>query len=337
MAKRVLHLVGSATGDFYAGLSRLYARDCLSATASPAYEFHVAYVTPDRRWRFPSDLSDEAIAAATPVSLENAVQRLTALEPEVMVPQMFDLPGMTHYRALFDLLEIPYLGNVPDVMALGADKAKARGVVAAAGVCVPEGELLSAGEPPTLVPPAVVKPVDTDNSFGLTLVRQFEAYPAALETAFAYSDRVLVERYIEGREVRCGVIVRDGSLVCLPLEEYSVGPEKPIRHYDDKVGESASGALNLVAKDRSKAWIVAPDDPITPHVWDAARRCHTAFGCRHYSLFDFRVDAGGQPWFLEAGLYCSFARQSVVSVMARAAGISLEELFGLMIRNATEV
>ena len=65
MPLRVLHLVGSAVSEFLADLSRLYARDCLAATADPGrYEFHVAYVTPDGRWRFPVDLSRDAIAAA---------------------------------------------------------------------------------------------------------------------------------------------------------------------------------------------------------------------------------------------------------------------------------
>jgi hypothetical protein len=49
---RVLHLVGSAVSDFLCDLSRLYAEDCLASTAAPArYEFHVAYVTPDRARR----------------------------------------------------------------------------------------------------------------------------------------------------------------------------------------------------------------------------------------------------------------------------------------------
>ena len=54
-----------------------------------------------------------------------------------------------------------------------------------------------------------------------------------------------------------------------------------------------------------------------------------------YSLFDFRIDRDGQPWFLEAGLYCSFAEQSVISVMAKAAGTPLDELFASAIREAT--
>lgn len=66
----------------------------------------------------------------------------------------------------------------------------------------------------------------------------------------------------------------------------------------------------------------------------AARRCHRALRCRDYSLFDFRIDPAGQPWFLEAGLYCSFAEKSVISTMARAAGIGLPELFRAAVTQA---
>jgi len=336
MTLRVLHLVGSAVCEFYCDLSRLYAQDCLESTANPAlYEFHIAYITPDRQWRFPTDLSREAIASASPLSFADAVQTLTALKIDVMVPQMFCIPGMTYYRALFDLLNIPYLGNTPDVMALAINKAKAKSVVAAAGVSVPPGELLRPGNHPLIDPPAVIKPVNADNSLGVVLVRNRSDYDTALKTAFAYADEVLIETFIElGREVRCGIVVQDGQLVCLPLEEYSMDSDRqPIRNYDDKINQNKNGDLNLVAKDSTKAWIVDPGDPITARVWDAAKKCHIALGCRHYSLFDFRIDPSGQPWFLEAGLYCSFAQKSVISMMAKASGISLEKLFHIALNN----
>jgi D-alanine-D-alanine ligase len=332
---RVLHLVGSPTSEFMADLSRLYARDCLAATADPSrYEVHLAYVTPDGRWRFPVDLSPDAIADAPACELPDAVRGLARLHPDVVVPQMFCLPGMTSYRALLDVLGLPYVGSPPDVMALGAHKARAKAVVSAAGVRVPAGEVLARGDRPSLAPPVVVKPEDGDNSLGTTLVRNRAGYAGALDAAFAHSDRALVESYVElGREVRCGVIVRDGELVALPLEEYRVDPViKPIRDHADKISRDPDGELKLVAKDPARAWIVDPADPVTARVWDAARRCHTAMGCRHYSLFDFRIDPDGQPWFLEAGLYCSFARQSVISAMAAAAGLPVPDLFATAIR-----
>lgn len=336
MTLRVLHLVGSAVSDFLVDLSRLYAADALAALADPdRYEFHVALVTPDGRWRFPDDLSDEAIAAAPALPVAEAVDRLRALHLDLMVPQMFCLPGMTTYRALFDLLEIPYVGNPPDVMALGAHKARARAVVAAAGVDVPTGEVLRPGDLPSIPAPSVVKPVGGDNSLGVSLVTGPGDYPAALATAFTDGDEVLVESYVAlGREVRCGVLAGDGELVCLPLEEYDVDEQsKPIRDHADKISRDDDG-LHLVAKDATRAWIVDPADPITQAVWDAAKKCHTALGCRHYSLFDFRIDPDGRPWFLEAGLYCSFASTSVIAVMAGAAGTSLEQLFAATVREA---
>jgi len=135
MTLRVLHLVGSAVSDFLGDLSRLYAMDCLAATADAArYEFHIAYVTPDLQWRFPADLSREAIRSATPMPLAEAVGYISGLDFDVGVPQMFCLPGMTIYRALLDVLGIPYLGNTPDVMALGADWCNAaRGFMFAVG------------------------------------------------------------------------------------------------------------------------------------------------------------------------------------------------------------
>ena len=69
-------------------------------------------------------------------------------------------------------------------------------------------------------------------------------------------------------------------------------------------------------------------------MWDAARRSHAALGCRHYSLFDFRIDPDGRPWFLEAGLYCSFSDRSVVATMAAAAGIGIDDLYRTALQGA---
>ena len=99
-------------------------------------------------------------------------------------------------------------------------------------------------------------------------------------------------------------------------------------------GATRDGALELVAKDPTRAWIVDPGDPVTERVWAVARRCHAALGCRHHSLFDFRIDPAGRPWFMEAGLYCSFSPVSVISTMASAAGIPTDELFQIAVSNA---
>ncbi|GAA3232810.1 hypothetical protein GCM10017691_27800 [Pseudonocardia petroleophila] len=333
MPLHVLHLVGSAVDDGFADLSRLYARGALQALADPdRYRHSVAHVAPDGRWRFPADLERGSIAAAAPLAPGAAVAHLAGLGVDLALPQMFCRPGMTSYRALFDVLGIPFLGNTAEVMALAAHKGRAKAVVAAAGVAVPAGELLRPGDRPGVAVPAVVKPVDADNSDGVTLVRDPAGFDAALAGAFAHSGEVLVETYVElGREVRCGVVVRDGELVCLPLEEYALDR---VRTRADKLARDPDGELYLVAKDATRSWIVDPADPVTAAVHDAALRAYAALGCRHYGLFDFRVDPDGRPWFLEAGPYCSYAPTSVVAVMARAAGIEPAELFAAGVAEA---
>jgi D-alanine-D-alanine ligase len=334
---RVLHLVGSAIDDFYCDLSRMYAADCLESRANPdRYEFHIAYITPDRAWRFPDSLDQAAIDCAIPLPLAEAVGVLTKLNIDVMLPQMFCIPGMTVYRALFDLLNIPYVGNPADLMALTANKVKTKAIVAAAGVKVPYSALLHPGDYTQIALPVVIKPVDTDNSLGVVFVKTAAECEKMRQMAFIDTSEVMVEEFIAlGREVRCGIIEREGELVCLPLEEYAMDAiDRPIRSYADKLTRTEDGTLTAVAKNNAQSWIVDPQDPITTSVWDAAKKAHTALGCRHYSLFDFRIDPHGQPWFLEAGLYCSFANMSVITTMAKSAGISIDELFQMLLANA---
>ena len=181
----VLHLVGSAESEHYADISRMYAQNCIQATADESrYDFLIAYISPDRLWRFPSNLDRDSIADTQPFTFSEAVMFLAKKDIDVAVPHMFCLPGMTQYRALLDLLKIPYVGNRPDTMAIAADKGKARAVVSAEGVQVPEGVLLRRGDvfEPRL--PAIVKPTNTSNSVGVTLVRQKKRLPGCFEDRF---------------------------------------------------------------------------------------------------------------------------------------------------------
>lgn len=328
--RRVLHLIGSPTSDFYLDLSEVYARGCIEALEDPSrYEFLIALVTPDGAWRFPASLAAHHVAAAPRLDRARALAHLAALAPDAALPQMFCFAGMTDYRALLDLLEIPYLGNRPMQMALAADKAKTRAIVADAGVAVPPGELVRRGDRPTLTLPVVVKPNASDNSDGVHLVTSPHDLGPALDDAFGYSATVLVERFVAlGREVRCGIVERGGALHALPLEEYFVDRQtRPIRKREHKLQPVATGGLALAAKSAAQSWIVDATDPIVAPVTAMAERAYEALGCRQYGLFDFRIDPQGRPWFLEAGLYCSFSPQSVIATMMAAAGTSLDTFF----------
>ena len=334
---RILCLVGSPTSDFFRELSELYAGGCLAALGDLSrFAFTVLHISPGPVWRLPESLSPDSILAAPILTFGEAMAELEQRTFDVALPQMFCLAGMTTYRALLETLGLPYLGNRPAQMAISADKALARSIVAAAGVNVPPAELLRPGETPAIAPPVVVKPCRADNSDGVSLVTDRQGYPAALTTAFGHDDAVLVERYIDlGREVRCGVLQRGKELIALPLEEYRVDPvDRPIRTAAQKLRRASDGKLELAAKAQTEAWIVDAADPIVERVQAAAKCCHIALGCRHYGLFDFRIDRDGHPWFLESGPYCSFSPGSVIATMAAAAGIPLDVLFDTVVTEA---
>ncbi|MHC5721244.1 MAG: D-alanine--D-alanine ligase family protein, partial [Nostoc sp.] len=106
------------------------------------------------------------------ISLPEAIQFIMSQNIDLVIPHMYCIPGMTYYRALFDLLKISYIGNTPDVMAIAAHKGKTKAIVAAAGVKVPFGELLRQGDVPTIPPPSIVKPTSAANSMGVSLVKE---------------------------------------------------------------------------------------------------------------------------------------------------------------------
>ena len=337
MGARLLHLVGSPTDAFHEELSLLYARSALAALQGTTDHEHViAHVAPGGPWRFPAAMDDDTLAATEPVDLATAVATLQDAGVDAVLPQMFCRAGMVEHRALMDVLGLPHLGNTAATMALGADKARTRAVVAAAGVRVPEGAVVRRGDPRPAVAVehrVVVKPVDADNSAGVALVAPDDGddtwFQAVADACAADgAGRALVERYVPlGREVRCGVLATRDGLVPLPLEEYAVDEATaPVRLAASKLARSGSGDLGLVAKDPTRAWIVDTDDPVVPAVHEAALAAYDAMGCRHHGLFDLRIDPEGRPWFLEAGLYCSYAPTSVVATMARAAGIDLPAL-----------
>ncbi|MBF4160266.1 D-alanine--D-alanine ligase family protein [Nocardioides acrostichi] len=335
--RTVLHIAGSPTSHAFADLSRLYARAALATLRERTPHRHeVIWVDPDGSWRPVADLEPGTLAVAPQLSLLEGLAHVADLAPDAALPQLFCRAGMTTVRAVLEAIGVPIVGNDAVTMSLGADKDRARALVAAEGVAVPEATLLRPGDeavPGTAMSPVVVKPADADNSDGVTLVRSGGDLAGAVARARRHATghagaRVLVERYVPlGREVRCGVLEIDGELVTLPLEEYAVDEtSKPVRDRADKLRGSGAD-LALVAKDAEHAWVVDPADPVTAPVHAAALACYRALGCRHYGLFDFRVDPEGRPWFLEAGLYCSFSPSSVLVVMAAAAGIGLATQF----------
>ncbi|MEL7499640.1 MAG: D-alanine--D-alanine ligase [Planctomycetota bacterium] len=349
MRKRhVLQLTGSPKDTFHEQLSLAYARDCEQALGSDA-DFIFLHTRPGGQHLILSSLHPQSIKNAKPITLGQAIETICMTQPELALPQMFCREGMTTYRSLLDLVGVSYIGNLPHTMALTFDKARTRSIVSVAGVRVPTGLVIDFNSPSWQSPsshtdafsrfefPVIVKPSCSDNSMGVTLVDDAESLGEAISHAAEFSTEVLVEQFIApGREVRCGVIDVKGELKCLPLQEYDVSGDHPIRLPPDKVTKNLTGDVELTSRLKSTSHAVSLEDPATETVHDLARKAHIALGCRHYSLFDFRIDDDGQPWFLEAGLYCSFANSSVIATMASYDSIELRDLFSELAQQSQE-
>ena len=335
----VLQLTGSPKDTFHEQLSLTYARDSADSLGEHA-DFLFLHTSADGQHFILSSLDADAIAKAQPISLGHAIEAIQLMKPDLALPQMFCEEGMTTYRSLLDLLGIRFIGNNAHTMALTHNKARTRSLVSAAGVSVPAAVLIDFGNRSWQSEqsrseafsrfefPVVVKPSRSDNSMGVTLVESADELSHAITEAATFSSEVLVEQFIApGREVRCGVVETGGELRCLPLQEYGVDAENPIRLPAGKLTHQNDGSIELTSRLKKTSFAVSIDDPINQAVHEQARMAHVALGCRDYSLFDFRIDRDGHPWFLEAGLYCSFANSSVISTMARYAGIEVCDLF----------
>jgi D-alanine-D-alanine ligase len=327
-SRKVLHLIGSRQDCFYHDLSVLYARACDECTDLDRehYDFHYATVGLDGSWSFPTDLSDTALEKAPRMSIAAAIAYIDRMNFDVMVPHMFCVEGMTRYRSLFDLLQIPFLGNHDYTVWPSTDKATTKQVLEPVGVPVPRGELLVKGEkewPTTIKVPFVVKPCNEDNSRGITLVKREEDAAAAIAYGFSFDPRVVVDEYIAGREVRAACIEEeDGTLTVLPKIEYFLEDIRTSAHKlaTDKSGKLSTNAIREAKRDGDRQCPAELSDTLHARIDEAVKKAHRALKCRHYSLYDIRVDADEQPYILEAALFCSFSPLSVIPAMAQHAG-----------------
>merc|ERR1719230_2402333 len=171
--------------------------------------------------------------------------------------------------------------------------------------------------------PLVVKPCNEDNSRGITLVKKEEDLAAAMQYAFSFDPRVVVDDYIAGREVRAAVIEEeDGSLTVLPKIEYFLEDIRTSAHklQTDKTGKLSSNAIVAAKKDGDRQCPANLSPLVHQRIDDMVKRSHKVLNCQHYSLYDIRIDDNDQPFILEAALFCSFSPLSVIPAMANQAG-----------------
>lgn len=190
-------------------------------------------------------------------------------------------------QATLDLHGVRYTGSGYLGSALAMNKGLTKTLLRAAGIAVPEGITLRRGETPyaSVGFPCVVKPCSGGSSVGTSIVKSEAEYAAALDFAFRYEDRVLVETYIHGRELTVGVM--DGA--AMPVIE--IIPKSGFYDYKNKY---QAGATEEICP-------AAIGAEATARVQRLAERVSAALMIDAYCRCDFLWDTGRDEMFcLEA-------------------------------------
>lgn len=205
---------------------------------------------------------------------------------------------------------IPYTGSGAIASAAAFDKRLAKGILHRNGIPTPEYEVIRRGGAPGLRPPVVVKPPCQGSSIGVYRVFQEKDWKPALDGAFAFSDELIIERYVEGRELTVGIV---GTEVLPAVEIVAQGG------WYDFEAKYTSGKTEYIVPAAIPADVAARCAAM-------ALRTFTALGCRGMGRVDLRLANDGQAFVLELNNIPGFTETSLLPKAARAAGMSFAEL-----------
>jgi D-alanine-D-alanine ligase len=168
--------------------------------------------------------------------------------------------------------------------------------------------------------PVIIKPNDQGSTVGLSVVKKEEEISKAIETAFQYSNLIVIEEYIPGREMTVAIL-EDKPLLVLEII-----PKSGLYDYESKYTSGMS------------EYIVPAD--VTEDVFNKMQQqAITAFRslrCEVYGRVDFRLNDENIPFCLEVNTLPGMTGTSLVPKMAYAVGISFEELIDRIIRNSID-
>jgi D-alanine-D-alanine ligase len=234
-------------------------------------------------------------------------------------------------QGMLELLGLPYTGSGILASALCMDKARAGGVMAGAGLNVPDFEELDIKEGVAaevverLVGryglPLVVKPVREGSTIGLTIAQDAEGVASGLVLAARYDRRVLVQRFQSGTEITVGVLATPELQVLPTLEIVS---ENPVYDYDAKY---TAGRSHHIIPARIP-------EPAREAAAQAAGRAFTLLGCSGMARVDIIVDSASTPWILEVNTVPGLTSLSLLPDAAKAAGIGFDELVKRLVDHA---
>lgn len=225
-------------------------------------------------------------------------------------------------QGLLEVLGLPYTGSGVLASALAMDKEASKMAflyhnipVAPFRVMTKEEKDLSLVDFPL---PWVVKPVAEGSSIGVSIVRDEQEIAGALEVAFSYDRKILIEKYIKGKEIQIGVL---GQRVLGGVE---VRPSAEFYSYEAKYTPGLTEYIlppevDAAAYDTLKAM---------------ALKAHNALGCKGATRVDFILDESGVPYILEVNTIPGMTETSLLPKIAGLSGIGFPALVEEMLKLA---
>jgi D-alanine-D-alanine ligase len=233
-----------------------------------------------------------------------------------------------------ELAGVPYVGSGVFASAAAMDKDVAKRLMRAAGLAVARAMTLRAGDPvpgfaevaAELGRPLFVKPARLGSSVGVSKADGEEEFAAAVAEAFRHDEKILVEAFVRGREVECGVLQdADGTLRASVPGEIVPTNRHAFYTYEAKY------------LDADGADVKAPADlpaQVTRRVQEMSREAFVALGCEGLARVDFFLDADGKLTVNEVNTLPGFTNISMYPKAFAASGISYPELVERLIGHA---
>jgi D-alanine-D-alanine ligase len=263
------------------------------------------------------------------------IRRLRETAPDVAFIAMHGRDGEDGtVQELLEILGIPYTGSGVLACARATDKVLAKHLMLEAGIPTPEffafnetafRELGAAEALPAIEErldfPIVVKPSSQGSALGIKFARSADDVPAALVAAFSYDSRVLLERYVDGRDLAVSILDDE------PLPVVEAVPRDD--EFYDFEARYEIGRTDFVCPAQLA-------DGVTDQAQDLALRTYRLLGCSAFARVDLMLDAADELTVLEANPIPGLTETSLLPQAAEAAGVSFDELVGRILELALE-
>lgn len=247
-------------------------------------------------------------------ALQHATETLTALDMDVVFPMLHGQNGEDgRIQGTLATLGLPFVGPGVLASAVCMDKDIAKRILRDAGLPVVPFRTLTPGEPvdydeltEVLGSTLFVKPANSGSSVGVTKVTSERGFEQALETAFSYDRKALVEAAVSGREIECAVLGNldgEGPRVSVPGEIVNTAE---FYSYDAKYDDPDAARMQVPAE---------LPDVVTEHVRAMAADAYGVLGCEGMARVDFFVTPAGAVFINEINTIPGFTDRSMYPVM----------------------